>query len=83
MAFSFAWMFGEAKLSGKKILMGLRNPELRSKTINQAVGIVGCAIMPPNVFLDSSLIQLRVLAKGFHDIEGADVIGRDNAGNYI
>ncbi|CAL9761096.1 unnamed protein product [Musa acuminata subsp. burmannicoides] len=59
MAFSFTWMFGEAKPSGKELLIGTLVPTLGSKTIKQAVGIVGCVIMPHNVFLHSALVQSR------------------------
>ncbi|XP_042457889.1 metal transporter Nramp3-like [Zingiber officinale] len=120
MAFSFTWMLGEAKPSGKELLIGLLVPKLSSKTINQAVGIVGCVIMPHNVFLHSALVQSRaidpnkkshvqealryytiestvaliisflinlfvttVFAKGFYGTEEADVIGLENAGNYL
>jgi len=38
---------------------GLVVPKLSSKTIKQAVGIVGCIIMPHNVFLHSALVQSR------------------------
>lgn len=34
-------------------------PKLGSKTIKQAVGVVGCLIMPHNVFLHSALVQSR------------------------
>ncbi|OEL21023.1 Metal transporter Nramp2 [Dichanthelium oligosanthes] len=59
MALSFAVMFGETKPSGKELLIGLVVPKLSSKTIKQAVGIVGCIIMPHNVFLHSALVQSR------------------------
>ncbi|KAG5040375.1 hypothetical protein AAZX31_05G094200 [Glycine max] len=59
MAISFAWMFGEAKPSGKELLLGVLIPKLSSKTIQQAVGVVGCLIMPHNVFLHSALVQSR------------------------
>nr|XP_010939679.1 metal transporter Nramp6 [Elaeis guineensis] len=59
MAFSFAWMFGETKPSGKELLIGVLVPKLSSKTIRQAVGVVGCVIMPHNVFLHSALVQSR------------------------
>ncbi|KAF7050107.1 hypothetical protein CFC21_058516 [Triticum aestivum] len=59
MAISFAIMFGETKPSGKELLIGLVVPKLSSKTIKQAVGIVGCIIMPHNVFLHSALVQSR------------------------
>nr|WNH25162.1 natural resistance-associated macrophage protein 4 [Fagopyrum tataricum] len=59
MAISFAWMFGEAKPNGVELLAGLAVPKLSSKTIQQAVGVVGCIIMPHNVFLHSALVQSR------------------------
>ncbi|GMH17963.1 hypothetical protein Nepgr_019804 [Nepenthes gracilis] len=59
MALSFAWMFGDAKPSGKELLIGVLVPKLSSRTIRQAVGIVGCVIMPHNVFLHSALVQSR------------------------
>ncbi|GKD63021.1 metal transporter Nramp3-like protein, partial [Tanacetum coccineum] len=59
MAISFAWMFGETKPNVKELLIGLVVPKLNSKTIQQAVGIVGCIIMPHNVFLHSALVQSR------------------------
>ncbi|KEH31517.1 putative NRAMP family protein [Medicago truncatula] len=59
MALAFAWMFGEAKPSGKELLVGILVPKLSSRTIQQAVGVVGCLIMPHNVFLHSALVQSR------------------------
>ncbi|THF96199.1 hypothetical protein TEA_000544 [Camellia sinensis var. sinensis] len=59
MALSFAWMFADAKPSGKELFVGLLVPKLSSKTIRQAVGVVGCVIMPHNVFLHSALVQSR------------------------
>ncbi|XP_077220710.1 metal transporter Nramp3.2-like [Tasmannia lanceolata] len=59
MALSFAWMFGETKPSGKELLIGVLVPKLSSKTIRQAVGVVGCVIMPHNVYLHSALVQSR------------------------
>lgn len=38
---------------------GVLVPKLSSKTIRQAVGVVGCIIMPHNVFLHSALVQSR------------------------
>ena len=40
-------------------LPGVLVPKLSSKTIQKAVGIVGCVIMPHNVFLHSALVQSR------------------------
>ncbi|KAG9160929.1 hypothetical protein Leryth_008743 [Lithospermum erythrorhizon] len=59
MALSFAWMFADAKPSGKELLVGLLVPKLSSRTIRQAVGVVGGVIMPHNVFLHSALVQSR------------------------
>ncbi|GMH16452.1 hypothetical protein Nepgr_018293 [Nepenthes gracilis] len=59
MAAAFAWLFADAKPSGKKLLMGVLVPKLSSKTIKQAVGFVGCVITPHNVFLHSALVQSR------------------------
>ncbi|KAH9689837.1 metal transporter Nramp2 [Citrus sinensis] len=59
MALSFAWMFGDTQPSGKELLVGVLVPRLSSKTIRQAVGVVGCVIMPHNVFLHSALVQSR------------------------
>nr|GMC57668.1 metal transporter Nramp3-like [Ipomoea batatas] len=66
MAFSFAWMFGETKPSGVELLLGedsILVPKLSSRTIKQAVGVVGCIIMPHNVFLHSALVQSRDVDK--------------------
>lgn len=40
-------------------MSGLLVPKLSSRTIRQAVGVVGCVIMPHNVFLHSALVQSR------------------------
>lgn len=40
-------------------LSGVLIPKLNSRTIQKAVGIVGCVIMPHNVFLHSALVQSR------------------------
>ncbi|KAF7047876.1 hypothetical protein CFC21_056733 [Triticum aestivum] len=59
MAWSFAWMFIETKPNGKDLIVGLLVPKLSSRTLRQAVGIVGCVITPHNVFLHSALVQSR------------------------
>ncbi|WOK92327.1 metal transporter Nramp2-like [Canna indica] len=59
MAASFAIMFGQAKPDFKELLIGVLVPKLSSRTIRQAVGVVGCVIMPYNVFLHSALVQSR------------------------
>ncbi|CAI9115915.1 OLC1v1016928C1 [Oldenlandia corymbosa var. corymbosa] len=59
MAVSFAWMFADTKPNMNDLLIGLIVPKLSSRTIRQAVGVVGCVIMPHNVFLHSALVQSR------------------------
>ncbi|XP_009620157.1 metal transporter Nramp2-like [Nicotiana tabacum] len=59
MALSFAWMFAETRPNGKELIIGLLLPRLSSKTIQKAVGVVGCVITPHNVFLYSALVQTR------------------------
>ncbi|CAN6356734.1 unnamed protein product [Urochloa humidicola] len=59
MAISFAWMFTDTKPNMKDLLVGILVPKLSSRTIRQAVGVVGCVIMPHNVFLYSALVQSR------------------------
>ncbi|KAK7292772.1 hypothetical protein RJT34_15625 [Clitoria ternatea] len=59
MGFSFAWMFFDTKPSEEELVMGLLIPRVSSKTMRQAVEIVGCVITPHNVFLHSALVQSR------------------------
>ncbi|RZC01625.1 metal transporter Nramp2-like [Glycine soja] len=59
MGFSFAWMFFNTNPSEEELLMGLLIPRVNSKTLRQAVEIVGCVITPHNVFLHSALVQSR------------------------
>ncbi|XP_073144045.1 metal transporter Nramp3.2-like [Henckelia pumila] len=59
MAISFAWLFGKTKPDGVELLLGVLVPKLSSNTLKQAVGVVGCIIMPHNVFLHSALVQSR------------------------
>ncbi|XP_039139457.1 metal transporter Nramp2-like [Dioscorea cayenensis subsp. rotundata] len=59
MSVTFTWMFCETKPSGKELLLGILVPKLSSKTIRQAVGVVGCVITPHNMFLHSALVQSR------------------------
>ncbi|KAI5421938.1 metal transporter Nramp2 [Lathyrus oleraceus] len=59
MGFAFAWMFFDTKPNEEELLMGLLIPRVGSKTLRQAVEIVGCVITPHNVFLHSALVQSR------------------------
>ncbi|CAJ1973442.1 unnamed protein product [Sphenostylis stenocarpa] len=59
MGLSFAWMFADARPNRQELLIGILVPKLSSNTIRQAVAVVGCVIMPHNVFLHSALVQSR------------------------
>ncbi|KAJ8538124.1 hypothetical protein K7X08_014664 [Anisodus acutangulus] len=59
MALSFAWMFADTRPSSKELIIDILLPRLSSKTIQKAVGVVGCVITPHNVFLYSPLVQSR------------------------
>ncbi|XP_054782721.1 metal transporter Nramp3-like [Prosopis cineraria] len=59
MALSFAWMFLETKPSPKQLLIGILVPKVSSRTLRQAVELIGCVITPHNVFLHSALVQSR------------------------
>ncbi|XP_057861932.1 metal transporter Nramp3.1 isoform X1 [Cryptomeria japonica] len=61
MALSFAFMFGETKPKGMKLLMGLLVPRINKNAVKQAVSVVGCLIMPHNIFLYSALVQSRMI----------------------
>ncbi|CAM6083362.1 unnamed protein product [Calypogeia fissa] len=63
MAISFAWMFGLAQPSSKEIARGMLIPYVPSNSVDIAVGIVGCVIMPHNIFLHSALVQSRSIDK--------------------
>ncbi|KAL1329104.1 metal transporter Nramp2 [Arachis hypogaea] len=59
MAFSFAWMFFDTKPSEEELIKGILIPRVNSKTLRQAVELIGCVITPHNVFLHSALVQSR------------------------
>nr|ADE77811.1 unknown [Picea sitchensis] len=61
MGLSFAWMFGEAKPNGLELILGLLIPRIHSNAVKQAVSIIGCSIMPHNVYLHSALVQSRMV----------------------
>ncbi|WVZ59818.1 hypothetical protein U9M48_009913 [Paspalum notatum var. saurae] len=64
MACSFAWMFIETEPSGKELFIGILVPKLSSRSLKQAVGLVGSVITPHNVFLHSALVQSRKIDPG-------------------
>ncbi|KAL8172043.1 hypothetical protein V2J09_023847 [Rumex salicifolius] len=59
MGLAFAWMFVDANPSGEQLLIGTMVPKLSLRTVQQAVGIVGCVITPHNIYLHSALVQSR------------------------
>ncbi|EFJ06804.1 hypothetical protein SELMODRAFT_430353 [Selaginella moellendorffii] len=61
MGLSFAGVFGEAQPSSNAIISGLVIPRVPANAIDKAVGIVGCVIMPHNIFLHSALVQSRAI----------------------
>jgi len=46
------------------VLEGLTIPQLPKNALQQVVGMVGCVIMPHNLFLHSALVQSRVIQSG-------------------
>eukprot|EP00435_Cladocopium_sp_Y103_P065736 s146_g27.t1 len=46
------------------VLEGLMIPQLPNNALQQVVGMVGCVIMPHNLFLHSALVQSRVIQSG-------------------
>ena len=66
MSFSFIWYyyFSPAHCSIIFCAIGILIPKLSSRTIKQAVGLVGCVITPHNVFLHSALVQSRKIDPG-------------------
>ncbi|KAL3687421.1 hypothetical protein R1sor_013730 [Riccia sorocarpa] len=61
MAIAFAWMFAKTKPDFQAIATGLLIPGVPANAVDIAVGIVGCVIMPHNIFLHSALVQSRSL----------------------
>ncbi|XP_038996806.1 metal transporter Nramp4-like [Hibiscus syriacus] len=74
MAVSFAWMFGQTKPSSTEILLGVLIPKHSSKSIKQAVGVVGCIIMPHNVFLHSAFVLSREIDHSKADCKKLTII---------
>jgi len=61
---SMGGLFAEIKPDRHAVLEGLVIPRLPANAMSQAVGMVGCIIMPHNLFLHSALVQSRVIEKG-------------------
>lgn len=82
LAGSMGGIFAVISPDPNDVLDGLLLPRLPSTAIAQAVGMVGCIIMPHNLFLHSALVQSRVIepgeereAIGLYAVESTAAIG--------
>lgn len=64
LALSMGGLFAVIQPDGSAMLEGLLVPRLPPSALQQAVGMVGCVIMPHNLFLHSALVQSRVVPDG-------------------
>jgi len=64
LAVSMGGLFAWIKPDRDAVLEGLLVPRLPPSAVSQAVGMVGCIIMPHNLFLHSALVQSRVIEVG-------------------
>jgi len=64
LALSMGGLFVAIAPDSDAVLEGLLVPKLPRSAMSQAVGMVGCIIMPHNLFLHSALVQSRVVAPG-------------------
>jgi NRAMP (natural resistance-associated macrophage protein)-like metal ion transporter len=64
LALSMGGLFAEINPDRAAVLEGFVVPRLPASAMSQAVGMVGCIIMPHNLFLHSALVQSRVVEKG-------------------
>ncbi|CAE8687235.1 unnamed protein product [Polarella glacialis] len=64
LACSMWGLFVEISPDTGAVLEGLVVPRLPAAAMQQVVGMIGCVIMPHNLFLHSALVQSRVVRKG-------------------
>mmetsp|Transcript_51474 Transcript_51474/g.129994 ORF Transcript_51474/g.129994 Transcript_51474/m.129994 type:complete len:535 (+) Transcript_51474:102-1706(+) len=64
LALSMGGLFVLINPDRSAVIEGLVVPRLPSTALSQAVGMVGCIIMPHNLFLHSALVQSRVIEHG-------------------
>jgi natural resistance-associated macrophage protein len=64
LAATMAWLFSEIKPDRQAIVDGFLVPRMPPSAVQQVVGMVGCVIMPHNLFLHSALVQSRVVEAG-------------------
>jgi len=61
---SMGGLFALINPDAKAVANGMLIPRLPASAVSQAVGMVGCIIMPHNLFLHSALVQSRVVGRG-------------------
>mmetsp|Transcript_54854 Transcript_54854/g.117110 ORF Transcript_54854/g.117110 Transcript_54854/m.117110 type:complete len:540 (+) Transcript_54854:240-1859(+) len=64
LALSMGGLFALIKPDTTAVLEGFFLPRLPESAVSQAVGMVGCIIMPHNLYLHSALVQSRVVEPG-------------------
>lgn len=64
LALSMGGLFSVIKPDLGEMAHGLAIPMMPPSAVKQVVGMVGCVIMPHNLFLHSALVQSRVVAPG-------------------
>eukprot|EP00931_Biecheleriopsis_adriatica_P048583 TRINITY_DN28082_c0_g1_i1.p1 TRINITY_DN28082_c0_g1~~TRINITY_DN28082_c0_g1_i1.p1 ORF type:complete len:524 (-),score=90.01 TRINITY_DN28082_c0_g1_i1:92-1663(-) len=64
LALSMGGLFVVINPDKEAVLEGLLLPRLTPSAMQQVVGMVGCVIMPHNLFLHSALVQSRVVPDG-------------------
>lgn len=64
LALSMGGLFVAISPDKTAVLEGLAIPRLPRSAMQQAVGMLGCVVMPHNLFLHSALVQSRVVHKG-------------------
>uniref|UniRef100_A0A7S1WR22 Uncharacterized protein n=1 Tax=Alexandrium catenella TaxID=2925 RepID=A0A7S1WR22_ALECA len=64
LAASMGGLFSVIKPEPAEMLRGLTIPRMPPSAVKQVVGMLGCVIMPHNLFLHSALVQSRVVPTG-------------------
>jgi len=64
LALSMSGLFSVIKPDPDEMMRGLVVPRMPPSAVKQVVGMLGCVIMPHNLFLHSALVQSRVVAPG-------------------
>mmetsp|Transcript_69996 Transcript_69996/g.226423 ORF Transcript_69996/g.226423 Transcript_69996/m.226423 type:complete len:536 (+) Transcript_69996:132-1739(+) len=64
LAVSMGGLFAVIRPDTGAVLEGLTVPRMPPSSVKQVVGMLGCVIMPHNLFLHSALVQSRVIHQG-------------------